>query len=418
MHAIHEAPRLVARTLILFLYLATVAHAENWTRFRGPNGSGDAGEGSFPAEWTAEDYLWEITLPGEGHGSPVGWKKRIFVTSGNHETGVVTLHCFDADTGQQHWQREFAGDTYAMHLSNSYASTTPTVDAERVYFTWCAGGQMHCAALTHTGEDIWEAELGQFTGPHGFAASPVVVDGVVCVQIDHGDTGADGYLLGLDSETGDERWRAERPAGKDTYATPCVIASGAAKAVISQSTTGGMQAIDTQSGNVLWQVADAFPQRTVSSPVAAGNMLFGTCGSGGGGKQLVGIELNGQEPPTKKLLLTKLVPYVPTPVVAGDLLFLWHDQGIVSCFALEETPSNKPLWTKRIGGNFFGSPILAGGKLYCLSMEGDAVVVAAGREFERLGKTALGAPTNATPAVHEGKMYLRTVSSLACLPKK
>ena len=146
--------------------------------------------------------------------------------------------------------------------------------------------------------------------------------------------------------------------------------------------------------------------------------MFGECGGGGTGKLLVAVQLPSQagEPPTVRFRLTKNVPYVPCPIVDESLLFLWHDQGKVACFDLDAPNVEEPLWTQRVGGNFFGSPILADGKLYSISRAGEAVVLAADRKYALLGKTDLGGPANSTPAVHRGRMYLRTESSLACLP--
>lgn len=400
---------------LFFAAGSTSVGAENWTRFRGPNGSGVATGVNFPAKWSDQDYRWKITLPGIGHSSPVGWEDHLFVTSGNPETGDVTLLCLSTTAGKVQWQRVFEGEPYPMHAGNSYASTTPAVDDQRVYLTRSSGGKLHCVALTHAGEDVWQSELGDFAGPHGFAASPMVVDGVVCVQVDHA---AEGFLAGLEVSSGDIRWRVKRPGGKASYATPCVVADGdSGSAVISQSMEGGMQLVDVQSGNVVWEDAEAFPARCVSSPLVAEGMVIGVCGGGGSGKLLVGMGISSSnQKPIEKLMLTKQVPYVPTPLVADGRLFLWHDQGKVSMADLSaDEPPKKVTWTERVGGKFFGSPILAGDKIYCLSMDGRAVVIAAAEEFQLLGENDLGEPSNATPAVHQGHMYLRTESTLACL---
>ncbi|MEM8945001.1 MAG: PQQ-binding-like beta-propeller repeat protein [Planctomycetota bacterium] len=396
--------------------LAPSIHAENWTRFRGPNGNGIATSVSFPATWTNDDYLWKIDLPGVGHSSPVGWGDRLFVTTGDTETGDITLHALSPSTGAQQWQQVFDGNTYAMHAGNSYASSTPAVDEHHVYFAWSAGGRLHCAALGHDGNEIWRTELGDFIGPHGFAASPMVVEGVVCVQVDHADA---GYLIGIDAQSGEVRWRADRPAGKASYATPCVLPRGETgdAVVISQSMEGGLQLIDALTGTVVWQNATAFPARCVSSPMLVGETLVSICGGGGRGKLLVGMDVSaGPTQPTEKLTLTKQLPYVPTPLRVGNRALLWLDQGMVSMVDLSANgPPKKAVWTERVGGKFFGSPILAGDKVYCLSMDGRAVVIAADDEFELLGDNDLGHPSNATPAVHQDRLYLRTESTLACL---
>ncbi len=401
-------------SLSVVLLAGWPVQAENWSRFRGPNGSGLAVEATFPATWTEHDYLWKKELPGTGSSSPVCWEDLLFVSSSDTENGDVVLQCLIAGSGEQLWQRKLAGQTYPMHRNNSYTSATPTVDQQHVYLTWAAGGKIRGVAFSHQGQEIWRTHLGDFVGSHGFAASPVVVEGVVCVQVDQDDQ---GFLVGLDALSGNVRWRAERPSGKATYSTPCVISIDDERlAVISQSTAGGMQAIEVQTGEVIWQKSELFPERCVSSPIAAGNFVLGVCGSGGGGKSLVGIDLATSQPPRTQFTLSKQIPYVPTPLAKDNWLFLWHDQGKVSLVDLDSENPRHALWTKRVGGNFFGSPVLAGNKIYCLSTAGQAVVIAADHDFKLLGKNDLGAPTNATPAIHRGRMYLRTESSLACLP--
>ena len=409
--------RIAGASLAMLLALSALhpqARAENWTRFRGPNGSGIARDANFPATWTDDDYAWKIKLPGIGHSSPVGWEKQIFITSGNTETGEVTLHGLDATTGDQQWERKFAGQPHKMHAGNSYASTTPALDAQHLYFTWSSGGAMHCAALTHEGQDVWQTELGEFAGPHGFAASPMVVDGVVCAQVDHADG---GFLVGIDAKSGAVRWRAERPGGKASYATPCAVKLTTGETVvISQSMAGGAQAIDVQTGKVVWEDPEAFPARCVSSPINIDGLVIGICGGGGNGKLLVGLDFSESQQPLEKLVLKKQLPYVSTPLVLDQRLYLWHDQGKVSMAEIGgATPPKKVSWTERIGGKYYGSPIVAGDKIYCLSMEGRAVVIAASDEFELLGDNDLGEPSHATPAVHQGRLYLRTESTLACL---
>ena len=406
-------------SLVAFLLNAQVEAAENWTRFRGPNGTGIASDVSFPATWSENDYAWKIKLPGKGHSSPVGWGEKLFITSGDVETGDITLHCLNAESGTEIWKQTFAGGTYSLHAGNTYASSTPAIDEKLVYFTWSTGGHMHCAALTHDGDDAWNTELGDFAGPHGFGASPMVVDGVVCMQVDQGES---GELVGLDAPSGSFKWRVPRSAGKASYATPCMLPrkEQGPTVVVSQSMEGGLQLIDLQSGDIVWENAEAFPARCVSSPVLMGTTLVSICGGGGRGKLLLGYDVSDSvQQPMEKLSLKKQLPYVPTPVKVGEQLLLWGDSGVVSMLDLSsETPPKKAAWRERIGGKYFGSPILAGDKVYCMSMEGRAVVLAASNEYQLLGDNDLGEPSNATPAVHQGRLYLRTESTLACLEQK
>lgn len=400
-----------ALALFLAIVCVTPAMADEWTRFRGPNGAGIAPPLDVPDRWTEDDFAWRANLPGVGHGSPVVWRDRVYLTSGDTQLGELYLHALDVATGQRVWSKTHDVASYDMHTLNTIASTTPAVDERHVYVTFYQPGNVTLVAYTHQGDKAWRADLGEFTSHHGFAASPIVVDGLVCLQ---GDNPKSGYVVALDAETGDERWRATRDAsGSEAYSTPTTLPlADDRKAVVFSSTSGGVTAVDAANGETLWQQADTLPARTVSSPIVAGDLVLAACGSGGNGKQMVALRATDDGQVQPAYTLTKNVPYVPTGIVAGDLLFLVHDRGTISCV---ELATGKPLWTKRLGARYYCSPILLGDRLLCVSMDGEAIMLSAGREFEVLGRTDLGEGTQATPAVADGRLFIRTASQLFCL---
>src|SRR5262249_10962871 len=118
--------RLALSCLVGFACLTPIA-AQEWRRFRGPNGSG-IGKAELPARWTEEDINWKTALPGVGHSSRVLWGDRLFVTSGEEATGKRIVVCLRASDGSQLWQREFPGQRHRKHADNSFASATPAVD--------------------------------------------------------------------------------------------------------------------------------------------------------------------------------------------------------------------------------------------------------------------------------------------------
>ena len=81
------------------------AWAQNWGRFRGENGTGVSELKGIPATWKDADYAWKIELPHGGHSSPIIWEKTMFVTSATEGGGERFVHCLDADSGKEHWQR-------------------------------------------------------------------------------------------------------------------------------------------------------------------------------------------------------------------------------------------------------------------------------------------------------------------------
>jgi len=179
----------------------------------------------------------------------------------------------------------------------------------------------------------------------------------------------------------------------------------------------GLISLDPRSGQKNWQI-EVFPARVVGSPVIAAGLIFGNCGVGGGGKRLVavrpGTPANSNQP---ELVYDnkKFMPYVPTPVAYGNLLFLLVDSGMAACL---DAPTGKIHWQQRIGGTYFASPVRVGERIYCVSREGEMVVLAAADKHKLLGRINLEERSQSTPAVAGGVMYLRTASHLMAIGGK
>src|SRR5262245_53209647 len=141
--------------------------AQEWTRFRGPNGSGISQAKSIPTEWKESDFLWHVDLPGTGHSSPVLWGERVFATSTADEAGGIHVLCLNATDGKQVWRRDFPHRAFPRHKFNSFASATPAVDAERVYVVWNEPEHYTLVAIDHHGKNVWEKDLGPFKSQHG-----------------------------------------------------------------------------------------------------------------------------------------------------------------------------------------------------------------------------------------------------------
>jgi outer membrane protein assembly factor BamB len=394
--------------------LAPTSLADVWPRFRGPNGDGQSDAAGIPAEWTDADYAWRVTLPGFGHSSPVVWNDRIFLTSANADTAELSILCFDLATGDQLWERRLAGGPHVMHRVNSFATSTPAVDADHIYVARKVGETVMLAALTHDGHDVWQRPTANLAEPHGFGTSPIVVGDVVCMTNDT-EKAADSVIYGVDRRTGDELWRKPVGAGKTSYSTPCQWKSPEGKTLILMSTMGaGLTAYDPATGDIAWNaLAGDLPDRSVSSPVLVGDLALVSCGAGNNGLRLIAARLaSATSPPSEAYRLEQNIPNVPTPVVAGDLVFLWHDRGVVTCI---DGPTGKVHWRERIGGNFHCSPLHIGDRVYCISLTGEVVVLAAKDDYELVARFELGEPVVATPAVADGHLLIRTDRSLLCV---
>jgi outer membrane protein assembly factor BamB len=398
---------------LLLLLPVISSQAENWDRFRGPNGAGQSDSSAIPSEWKPESFLWRQKLAGIGHSSPVIWEGRLFLISADGETGEQIIQAFDAVHGTPLWERRADAGAYKVHGFNSLASSTPAVDAHHLYVAWLADGRVKLGAWTHDGERVWERDIGSYQEQHGFGKSPVVVDGLVWVA---NDSEATSSIVALDALSGDLRRTVPRPSGVTSFASPCVLErNGRSKQLLAASTAAGLAGIDMETGETAWQLKDEMPLRCVGSPIAAGGLMITTCGEGGSGKVLVAAKPGDAEHDAEVVYrLEKDVPYVPTPIVAGDLLFLWHDRGTVSC---HDVATGRQHWRQRVGGDFHSSPILVGDRILAASRGGEVVVLAAAPKFELLGRNMLDEPCVATPAAADDRLYIRTESTLLCIGK-
>jgi outer membrane protein assembly factor BamB len=406
--------------ILSFCWLAagfSVACGQEWTRFRGPNGSGRSETTSIPAAWTESDQLWKAALPGNGNSSPVVWGDKVFVTSANPDDGTRHVLCLSAADGKLLWRQDFPSHTHHIHQLNTLASSTPTVDAQRVYCAWSTPEEFTVVALGHDGSLDWRANLGPFASQHGFGTSPILFDDLLIIA---NDQDADSFLIALDRASGTTRWKVPRKhiAEQNTcYATPCLYRrpNGPAELIVC-SRAYGITSIDPRSGETLWEKG-ALPRRAVSSPIVVGGLILASCGEGSGNNNVVAVKpyADGAQAEVAYQLDRTTAPYVPTMVAKDDLVFLWGDRGIVTCI---DAGDGKIHWRERVGGNYYGSPVLVGERVYCISNEGEVVALAAGDKFELLGRTPLGETSRATPAVAGGRMFLRTESYLTAVGRR
>lgn len=395
---------------ILAALLATVrcAIAENWPRFRGPNGSGVSETTAIPREWTDDRMQWSADLPGVGHSSPVVWEGRVFVTSGDAATGAQIVQCFDTVTGDGVWTRTFRSTSHRTHQDNSFASPTPVVDAEGVCMLWGTPDAITMLALDHAGDELWRRDLGGFRSGHGFGVSATNHRDLLFLPIEHS---GQSFWTALDRRSGDVAWRVDRESSLH-YATPCVLtAADGTEQVVFTNWEQGVSGVDPASGEVHWS-ADIFDkshyEASIASPVVAGDLLIAVCGYLGHGNEVIAVEHAHPERGSRWRVASG-APLCCTPVVVGELVFLWSDNGIATCL---ERETGEVLWRERIGGNFYSSPVSDGDVVLNVSREGEIVVIAAAAEFRETGRYELDEGTHATPALADGRIYIRTFSTI------
>jgi outer membrane protein assembly factor BamB len=287
------------------------------------------------------------------------------------------------------------------------------VDGDGVVLTWTLPEEVVLLALGLDGRECWRRNLGPYVTLQGSGISPIIVGDMVVLDNSQEDPnllpGSEGRpsvpvgkssWIAVDRKTGATRWQVDRPTSYSSYGTPCVL----------QSLDGRMELVFTSTSRGIDQ---KFLDRTIASPVIAPGLILAGCGEGLRASRLVAVR-PGEEgrKPTVVYELSKALPLVPTPLVKDGRLYLWGDDGVVSCLRVAD---GEQVWCERVQGSFYGSPVWVDHKLYCIARSGEVVVIADGDKFESLARVPLGEQSYATPAVAGGVMYLRTRSQLYSL---
>jgi outer membrane protein assembly factor BamB len=421
--------RRLALASIIFFAAAVVAVAEPWPRFRGPNGTGIADGQNIPVEFSAErGILWKAAIPGVGASSPVVWDRHIFLLTAAKDGTDRALLCLDAQDGSIRWQRKFPAVNVKVRGESSLASATPVVDGEAVYVPIWDGNVVHFTAYTFSGELMWQKPLGRWVSQHGTGSSPVIVGDKVIFAYDMDAKDAKenpvdrpATLMAFSKKTGDLVWETPRPAYRACYAAPFVLERNGDRELIVTSTLS-IAAYNPDTGKQLWnwdwgwdKFKSKWPLRNVASSVVADGMLVSTAGDGGGDRRVVALTLgkNGGAPSYAWGDGNKLFPYVPTPLVRGAHIYFVNDRGFAGCYAAK---TGKQIFYERVdGATFLSSPVLIDGLIYAPSYEGDVHVFAAEPTFKHLAKNALGEVFRASPAVADGRLYVRGQTHLFCI---
>ena len=416
--------------MLLVGLCAAAVGAQEWTRFRGPDGTGIGRADGIPARIDESSYAWKVNLPGPGHSSPVLWGKKIFLTcegpgkiarpQGRGQADSPPseanrqLACLSAADGKVLWTWREKFTTYPHNRLNSFAACTPAVDADRVYVTWASGGKYFAVAIDHQGKKVWQRELGDFSAKHGAGSSPIVVDGIVLVGNDH--AGKTSTLCGLDAQTGRTRWKIDRKSGPTSYMTPAIYRpAGGKPQAIFVSCAQGVTSVDPADGKINWQVQCNFTLKAIASPVFAGGLIFVSTGRGGGRESAVIRPPKGAKGASIAYKLDKEVPYVPTPIAIGGYVFVLNDNGTLTCV---EPGTGRKLWREKFTGVHYPSPVCIGGRIYIINNKGEISTVQAAATYKLLATSKLPEGTQATPAVANGCMYIRTLNHLICVGAK
>lgn len=387
-----------------------------WPRFRGPDGSGVSAFTNVPLAWETDSgapVLWKSPVPAPGHGSPVIWSNRVFLSGGDAQRREV--FCFDAASGELMWRRavENVPGSPATQPEipemTGFASPTVACDGRRV-FALFANGDL--AALTLEGAPVWAKNLGVPKNTYGHAASPVVWPGRLLVQLDQ-DEGAPGgsKLLALDPASGRLLWEARKPT-HSSWATPIVV-EAAGRAQIITLAVPWIMSFAPEDGREWWR-AELLEGEVTPSPVFAAGLVLAVNPS----TELLALRADGAGDVTRSHVVWRAsdtIPDVTSPVSNGELVFTVSSSGVLTCF---EVRDGAKLWEAPLEVEVQASPAIVGDKLFVLGLKGEAVVVEAARRFKELARSHLPDEFLASPAFADGRMVLRGKSHLWCVGER
>ncbi len=404
--------------------------ADNWPNWRGPHSNGISSEKNVPAEWGPEkNVAWKVALPGPAGATPVVWGEQIFLTSVN-EAGELLLMAFDT-AGKEQWKQVVAtGNQTARGDEGNSASPSPVTDGKHVW-TFMGEGTMAC--YTVEGKEVWKFNLqdryGKFSIQFGMSSTPVLDNGVLYIQLIHGEGNPktrEAVVVALEGLTGKEVWKVDRPSDAEaenehSYASATMYDDGKTKMLLSHG-ADFIVAHDLKDGHEIWRCGGlnrrddtVLPYdptlRFVASPVSAPGIIVVPTA-----KQhpVLAIRPDGKGDITsdaKQHLWTwKRTPDVPTPVIVDDFVYLCMENGNLTVL---EAMSGKEVYSEATHRQRHrASPVYADGKLYLTARDGRITVVQAGREFKVLSVNELGEDQSASPAISNGTIYLRTFQHL------
>ena len=447
------------------------AYADNWPQFRGVNATGiSREEARLPADIGPDRHLlWKIPIS-KGHSSPAAVGTRVYLTA-LRDNRLLTL-AIDSESGELVWEAEARYETLEkVHRIGSHATPSVATDGNVVISLFGSSG-LHAYDLD--GKLIWKQKMGPFDNSFGAAASPIIVDDLVVIIQDH-DT--ESFLAAYDKQTGDEAWRVNRSEFRRNYSTPVIWEHDGVKQIVIAG-TAQVNAYDSKTGEHLWVVMRGSRVISATPVVGDDGQLYVVNSGGGESpnqpsfanllttadtnrnklmekeelpKSIIrsfleqfdrdkdgslneleyesirntmtyasplafAIKPGGNGDITKTHVVwsvNKSIPRNASPLVVGGMLFMIKDGGILTVL---DAKTGIQLSSRRLSGTgkFFSSPIYGDGKIYAVSEVGKLNVITAQAKWKQLATVDLGEDAYATPAIANGRIYIRTVNHLYC----
>jgi len=436
----------IAFVSLAAISLACVARGgEHWNQFRGPSGDGVVVAKDLPVEFDEKNNVrWKTAISGEGWSSPVVWDSEVWLTTGSDEkeelraicvnlhNGRITKNIKVFDMNERKVDPAYAFDS--PHL-NSPATPTPVVEEDHVFVSF--GSQGIACLNRKTGDKVWERRDLRIYQPVRQGSSPVVDGDNLYLAYDGTDQ---QFFIALDKATGETRWKKDRNIktdwaatlrasgitpgktngkpgdNKKSFATATMITAAGRRQVIA-SAAEAVISYDPATGKELWRVMYPGGFNVSARPVYANGLVY--IFTSGLKRLLMAIKPGGVGDVTKTHVAwstTRSTPGIPSPVIVDGLLFMvTSNGGVASCL---DAVSGEEIWKKRLGGNHWASPVLAGGKLYFISKDGHVTVVEATKARAGvLARNHLQGGFIASPAIAGSNLLLRSTTHLYCVSK-
>jgi outer membrane protein assembly factor BamB len=416
--------RLLPASLLVALAAAPAA-ADNWPQWRGIRNDGHSAEKNLPTEWSTEkNVLWKVPMPGRGASTPCVWGDKIFLTS--LDGSDVVLMCIGTD-GKEKWKRKIgAGRSGYRGEEGDDASASCSTDGKHVWF-YMSTGVLGCCDFD--GKPVWEQDLqkyGKYNIQFGCHWTPVLFAGKLYLQIMHRNV---EIAVALDAATGKELWKVEtKGVGRkgtespDTYASAFMWEGEGGPLLITHG-NDTCSAHKLDDGSEVWRVDELNPTkngawRFVSSPLVTKDLIVvPSCKSGPTvGINPVGAKGSINPDNTAEAWRLKFTPDVVSPLLVDDIVYLLKDGPLHAI----DAKTGKEIYQKQLGAKqiYRGHMVAADGKIYIVGREGIGLVVQAGKQFKILSSNELKETTYASPAIADGKLYIRTWKHLWCIGSK
>jgi len=376
--------------------------AKNWMNWRGPNANCVANGPPAPPEFGEDkNMLWKSPIPGRGHSSPIVIGDRIYLTSADEQLQVQAVLSFDRKSGELLWIREVhrGGFPYKIHQNNTHASPTIASNGTELFAVFANSDAANLTALDFDGNILWQKAVAPFKPVEyefGYGPSPLVYKDtvIVCSEFE------EGAMVCVSQKDGTEKWRVPRKG--ITFSSP-IVSNIAGKDQLLLSGGNKVTSYNPENGEVHWEV-EGTTRATCGTMVWDGDIVFAS--GGYPDSQTIAVKADG----SKKVLWTNRQKcYEQSLLAYGGYVYGYNDTGILYCWMAE---TGKEMWKKRLGGPVSSSPVISGDNIFVANERGQFVVFKPNpEEFVEVSQVRLGDNAFPTPAIVDGKMYVRVSDS-------